>query len=124
MVFSTTAVISKKPIRLFKKGPYGNFICRIQEHKANFPLFPSASVANTRFLKVFISGSSKFKFGYFPEICSWKIVCNPIRKSQRILYGQFHIGQSHLCFYTAIFKLNHAVYNTLRMNDHFYLVGR
>ena len=44
-------------------------------------------------------------------------------KAKRILNGQFHIGQTHLRFYAAIFKLHHAVNNALRMNNYLYLVG-
>src|SRR5258708_285962 len=64
IVFSTIAVISKKPIRLRRKAHTAISFAAFNI-QGILPALNKAWVAKAKFLKVLTSGSSKLRLGYF-----------------------------------------------------------
>src|SRR5437773_8428151 len=59
---------------------------------------------------------------HLPEIIPRKVIREALRKRKCILDRQFHIRQSHLSLNASVFKLHHAMNNTLGVYEHLYLL--
>ena len=98
MVFSTMAVISKKPIRLRRKAHTAISLAAFKM-QGMLPALLSASIASDKFLKVLTSGSSKLRAGYFLKLRRGKSFFILPGKAIAYCMGNFISGRP-ICAFT------------------------
>ena len=107
----------EEPDPVAQEREHSKFIGSIQD-TGKITGFEQCIMGERQVAESFDIGLFEGELARFTKIIAWELVGDAVRKSERILDRQFHIGQSHLRLDAAILKLHHAVNDALGMHQY------